>query len=214
MSTQKNKKNKDIEHLTKEEKDSAIREETTKRAEKDMFLDIAPYLIIIAFIVIIRTFIATPVTVSGSSMSPTLEDGDTMILYKLTKSIRGLKRGDMVVVETSGGKLIKRIIALPGETITYKTTTDEDGKTTTKLYIDGKEKKEKYIDSKTLNQTCAKEWEVCITEIKIPEEEYYVLGDNRDVSRDSRMIGSVHKDDILGTTELVLFPFSRFGIKE
>ena len=68
--------------VKKVELDEESTEFTTRAAEKDMFLDIAPYLIIIFFIVVIRIFIATPVSVNGTSMFPTLEDGDTMLLYK------------------------------------------------------------------------------------------------------------------------------------
>lgn len=214
MAKKSKKENTNEEKLTREELDAKEVERVTANARKDMFLDVAPYLIIIFFIVIIRTFIATPVSVSGSSMSPTLEDGDTMILYKLTKTVRGIKRGDMVVVKTDSGKLIKRVIGMPGDKIAYKKTVDEEEKVTVELYINGKVRKEDYIDQKALNQTCLEDWQICSEEIEIPEGEYYVLGDNRQISRDSRMIGSVTEDDILGTTELVLFPLNRFGIKE
>ena len=188
------------------------KEEATKMAKRDMFLDIAPYLIIIFFIVVIRIFIATPVSVHGSSMYPTLEDGDTMILYKLVKSTRGIKRDDIVVIETDSGKLIKRVIGLPGDVITYKTET-VDEKEITHLYRNGKKIEEKYIKQDAVNQTCNEDWELCTTEIKVPEGEYYVLGDNRGNSKDSRMLGTIAYDDILGTTELVIFPFNRIGFK-
>lgn len=193
------------------------KEIATKNARKDMLLDIAPYLIIIVFIVLIRTFIATPVSVNGTSMDPTLKDGDTMILYKLTKKVRGIKRSDIVVIRTDSGKLIKRVIGLPGDVITYKME-EKDGIIVNTLYVNEKVIKEDYISSEAQNQTCVSQtgeiWKLCETEIKVPKGEYYVLGDNRGNSKDSRMIGTVKEEDILGTTELVIFPFSRFGIKE
>ena len=75
----KKKKAKDNEELNELEQI----ELNTKRASRDMFLEYAPYLIIIAFVVVIRIFIATPIDVNGSSMVPTLKDNDIMILYKL-----------------------------------------------------------------------------------------------------------------------------------
>lgn len=194
------------------EEKKLTKEEATEKAKKDMFLDIAPYLIIIFFIVIIRLFIATPVSVNGSSMYPTLESGDTMILYKLVKTTRGIKREDIVVIETDSGKLIKRVIGIPGDVITYKKETKNDEEIYV-LYRNGKKVEEKYINQETINKTCNEEWEICKTEVKISKGEYYVLGDNRGNSKDSRMIGTVSIDDILGTTEIIIFPFNRIGIK-
>lgn len=203
-------------NVTNEEKEIA-----TKNARKDMLMDLGPYIIIIVFVVLIRTFIATPVRVNGTSMDPTLKNGDTMVLYKLTKKVRGIKRGDIVVIETENGKLIKRVIGLPGETITFKIE-QKDDKVANILYVNGKKVKEKYIEEENRDKTCSSPvsmnedgiWPLCKTEIKVPEGEYYVLGDNRGNSKDSRMIGTVTEEEILGTTELVLFPFSRFGIKD
>lgn len=194
------------------EEKKLTKEEATAKAKKDMFLDIAPYLIIIFFIVIIRLFIATPVSVNGSSMYPTLESGDTMILYKLVKTTRGIKREDIVVIETDSGKLIKRVIGIPGDVITYKKEIKNEEEIYV-LYRNGKKVEEKYIGQEAINKTCNEEWEICKTEVKIPEGEYYVLGDNRGNSKDSRMIGTVSINDILGTTEIVIFPFDRIGIK-
>ena len=199
----------------KESKDTEkklTKEEATAAAKKDMFLDVAPYLIIIFFIVIIRMFIATPVTVNGNSMYLTLEDGDYMLLYKLVKTTRGIKRDDIVVIETENGRLIKRVIGIPGDVLTYKTEIIEDEEVVT-LYRNGKAVKEDYISQAAVNLTCKEGWEICNTEIKIGEKEYFVLGDNRGNSKDSRMIGTVRFEEILGTTEIVFFPFDRIGKK-
>ena len=199
--------------VKKVELDEESTEFTTRAAEKDMFLDIAPYLIIIFFIVVIRIFIATPVSVNGTSMFPTLEDGDTMLLYKLAKTTRGIKREDIVVIETGSGKLIKRVIGKPGDRIQYKKEKKDDQEIYV-LYRNGKKIKEEYLEQEVINQTCLEEWDICKEEIKLGKEEYYVLGDNRGNSKDSRMLGTIDYDDILGITELVIFPFNRFGIKE
>lgn len=191
-----------------------IIEANTKRATRDMFMEYAPYLIIIAFVVIIRIFIATPIDVNGSSMNPTLKSNDIMILYKLTKRVRGIKRFDIVVIDTDSGKLIKRVIGLPGDKIKYETETNEDGAEISYLVVNGEKVEEEFLPDTYKNATCMGEWTICNEEITIPDNEYFVMGDNRGDSKDSRMIGTIEYDKILGTTELTIFPFNRFGIKE
>ena len=185
----------------------------TKEAKKDLLMDIGPYLIIIFFVVIIRVFFASPVRVNGTSMYPTLEEGDNMILYKLAKHTRGIKRFDIVVVRTEKDEIIKRVIGLPGETVKYEVTEDEEsGKTVAHLYIDGKIIEEDFITEEAKNDTCKNfSTLICSAEYKIPENEYYVMGDNRGDSMDSRIIGSVEFNKIKGITNLRFFPFNRMG---
>lgn len=154
--------------------------------------EIAPYILIILSIIIIRSFIITPVRVSGTSMDPTLKEGEILILKKYDKSY---ERYDIVVLKHWDDKLIKRIIGLPGETIEYKDN---------KLYINGKETKD-VITTGT---------EDFSFEGKIPEGYYFVLGDNRKNSADSRSLGLFTKEDIEGTTTFALFPFESFGFIE
>lgn len=195
-------------NLTLEEKETINK--NTKKASKDLFLEYMPYLIIIFFVVIIRLFVATPVNVKGSSMSPTLQNGDTMILYKLTKNIRGIKRFDIVVIKTDSGDLIKRVIGLPGDKIKYEVKYVNEEKTGV-LTINGEVVEEKFLTTSKKIGTCETNWTICSEEIIVPEGEYFVMGDNRDDSKDSRMIGTIPFKDVKGTTELILFPFSRFG---
>ena len=195
-------------NLTLEEKETINK--NTKKASKDLFLEYMPYLIIIFFVVIIRLFVATPVNVKGSSMSPTLQNGDTMILYKLTKNIRGIKRFDIVVIKTDSGDLIKRVIGLPGDKIKYEVKYVNEEKTGV-LTINGEVVEEKFLTTSKKIGTCETNWTICSEEITVPEGEYFVMGDNRDDSKDSRMIGTIPFIDVKGTTELILFPFNRFG---
>lgn len=202
------KKKKDIE--TKSSQEEILI--NTKKAHKDFLLEYAPYLIIIFFVVIIRIFVATPVKVNGSSMYPTLRDGDTMLLYKLTKNLRGIKRFDIVVVKTDSGKLIKRVIGLPGDKIRYNVETLDDETKIGTLFINDKEVKEDFITPEVEADTCNGEWSICSESgVVIPEGEFYCMGDNRSNSKDSRMIGTIPKEEILGTTEIILFPFNRIG---
>lgn len=168
-------------------------EERQKRANRDIFMDYLPYFIIILFVIIIRTYIATPIRVNGASMDPTLKTGETMILNKLAMNVKGLKRWDIVVIKLDNNNyLIKRVIALPGETIKYEAGI---------LYINGA----KMIDQYSLTETDDFE------EVKVAKDEYFVMGDNRAVSQDSRVIGPVKKNAIQGKTNLILFPIDRFG---
>ena len=191
-------------------KDEEVKVET-KKAQIDLFMGYMPYIIIIFFVVIIRMFIATPVRVNGSSMSPNLKNGDTMILYKLTKKIKGIKRFDIVVIQTDSGKLIKRVIGLPGDKIKYVIEKDKDDNVIGVLYINDKKVKESFISDKAKVNTCHDDWQICNEEITVPKGEYFVMGDNRINSKDSRMIGTIDDEAILGTTELIIFPLNRIG---
>jgi len=182
----------------------------TTKAQLDMFYEVAPYLIIIISVIIIRLFICSPQSVNGTSMTPTLQDGDMILLYKLTKRFKGLNRFDIVVVKTSEGRLVKRIIGLPGETIKY-TIEEVDGKEVGVLYVDGKKIEENFIDENYTSKTCVFDTDLCENGVTLGENEYYVMGDNRGNSKDSRLLGTFTYDQILGTTEIRLFPFSRFG---
>lgn len=154
-----------------------------------------PYLFIIIIVVLIRSFIVTPVRVQGSSMIPTLKDKQILLLNKWDKTY---DRFSIVVLNYNNTKLVKRVVGLPGDYISYKDN---------KLYINNKEIKEKFKHGETENFKLEE-----LGYDKIPDDYYFVMGDNRSNSTDSRVIGLVFKKDILGTTNLSLFPFNRFGI--
>lgn len=154
--------------------------------------ELLPYIIIIIVVIIIRTFIFTPVVVNGPSMMNTLHNGDVMILDKIGMKLGGIKRFDIVVIQTGKTKIIKRVIGMPGETISYHDN---------KLYINGKEVSDNHSNEITYD----------FEEIKIPDGEYYVLGDNRTDSVDSRILGTIPKNEILGHATFIIYPFNRFG---
>lgn len=154
--------------------------------------ELLPYIIIILVVIIIRTFIFTPVVVNGPSMMDTLHNGDVMILDKIGMKLGGIKRFDIVVIQTGKTKIIKRVIGMPGETISYKNN---------KLYINGKEVSDNHSNEITYD----------FEEVKIPDGEYYVLGDNRTDSVDSRILGTIPKNEILGHATFIIYPFNRFG---
>ncbi len=184
----------------------------TKAAKSDMVKEIVPYIIIIIVVVIIRTFIMTPIDVSGESMYPTLHDNDIMLLYKLRLKTVGIRRFDIVVINTDEGKLIKRVIGLPGDKVKYEIEKDDDGNSKGILYINGEVVEENFIDETAKANTCKyNNIDICEGEVEVPKDEYYVMGDNRGNSKDSRIIGPVEKKSITGITSVVIFPFGRFG---
>lgn len=156
--------------------------------------ELIPYLVIIVVVIVIRTFVATPVKVDGRSMVPTLNNNDILILSKLS---RNYKRFDIVVVKAHGTKLVKRIIGLPGENIEYKDNV---------LYINGKE-----VSDVTPEETDDFSLEELYGLKKIPNNYYFVMGDNRDGSSDSRdsRIGLIKKDNILGKTIFRIWPLNK-----
>ena len=163
---------------------------------KKVIKELYSYIIIVVVVVLFRSFIATPVRVDGDSMNSTLNNGDILILNKLDKSY---ERFDVVVIKYGKSKLVKRIIGMPGENIEYK---DND------LYINGKILKD--IDtSRTADFTLEELYDTK----KIPSDSYFVMGDNRGNSLDSRFykVGFVKKRDIVGTTKIRLFPFTKIG---
>lgn len=154
--------------------------------------EIIPYLVIIILVLLIKAFIFTPVIVNGPSMMTNLHDKDIMILDKIGMKINGINRFDIVVIQTSQSKIIKRVIGLPGEIIEYKDN---------KLYINDKEVEDPYPSQITSD----------IERQLIPENTYYVLGDNRTDSVDSRILGPIDKNKILGHATFIIYPFNRFG---
>ena len=155
---------------------------------KEKIKDFLPYLIILVVVVLFRTFIATPIKVDGMSMYPTLEGNEIMILNKLGK----IQRYNIVVVKEEKEDLIKRVIGLPNETIEIV-----EGN----IYINGKKIEENYGKGETSDYP----------KTKLKSDEYFVLGDNRENSKDSRSIGPVKKKQIKGNTSFIIFTFTRFG---
>lgn len=153
-----------------------------------------PYLIIIGIIILIRLFIVTPVRVDGPSMDNTLKDGQLLILNKLDTSYN---RFDIIVFKLSDDKLIKRIIGLPGDTIELKDN---------KLYINDEYIEETYLDKENLDKDNGN-----YAKTTIKEGYYFVMGDNRKDSFDSRYFGVIEKKQIIGTVNIRLFPFNKIG---
>lgn len=156
-------------------------------------------LIAVGLAAIIRYALFTPIVVDGFSMMPTLHNGDRMIVNKLSKS----DRFDIVVFHAPEQKdYIKRVIGLPGDTVEYKDDT---------LYINGKAYDEPYLDEykkQTPDGPLTEDFTLKeVTGFKtVPEGELFVMGDNRRSSKDSRHIGTISKDQVIGETKFIYWP--------
>ena len=173
-------------------------------------------------ILLFVNFVAHPVRVDGKSMYPTLKDGEFGFTNVGSVLLNGVERGDIVVVtmEEDGQKThwVKRVIGLPGDTVTCVNDV---------VFINGKVLDEtQYIDP-DYRQSCVDKFgyfnkvpnedntdvKDC-DEVKLDNDEYYVMGDNRPYSKDSRYVGPVKKSQLFAKNMLVLLPFSDMGVKD
>ncbi|SFC63855.1 signal peptidase I [Alkalibacterium subtropicum] len=155
----------------------------------------------------VRIYLLAPVSVEGASMEPTLQDGDRLLLNK----VGDIDRFDVIVFpspEDNDKQFIKRVIGLPGDEITFQDQT---------LYINGDAIEEDYIDlsgvSESDLQSLNSNFSLASIEgvEEVPEDAYFVLGDNRVNSKDSRSFGFIDKNQVTGKTRLRIWPLDRFG---
>ena len=189
-----------------------LREEFAKELEEDRpltreelrreIISTVIYLaVVFVFIFLFLHFVGQRTVVSGSSMESTLSNGDNLIIDKLSYRFHDPERFDVVVFPFQGSKVyyIKRIIGLPGETVRI----DDNGV----IYINGEVLHESYGREVILNPGRAR------TEITLGEDEYFVMGDNRNNSEDSRFedVGNISRDDLIGRAWVRIYPFNEMG---
>lgn len=171
--------------------------ETETISKKDMSWK--SFFLFLAFIVLFRLFILEPHNVSGSSMDNSFKDKDYVLVDKISYRFIDPKAGDVVVFDPPAeaentSRFIKRIIATPGETIEVK-----EGST----YINTKKVEENFVDYTSLKSSPA---------TLLKTDEYFVMGDNRYVSYDSRYWGPIVKDEIQGRVLIRLYPFNKIAL--
>jgi len=188
------------EFLTKDDHENVDKDQDKKPFLKELYSFTKEIVITILVVFFIITFVVQPTTVDGHSMNPTLQNQDQLLIEKVSQRFSGIERYDIIVFpyEQENKYFIKRVIGMPGETIDIV-----DGL----VYIDGEVLDEPHdFDLIT-------EYGSDTLPLTIPEGHYFVLGDNRNHSKDSRYssVGFIAEDDILGKAFVRLWPFSSFG---
>jgi signal peptidase I len=167
---------------------------------KEVFEWIKALFIAVVLAFVIRSFFLTPIVVEGASMNPTLQDQDRMIVTKIGEP----KRFDIVVFHATEDKdYIKRVIGLPGDRIEYKNDT---------LYVNGQAYEEPYLKQykkNILDGTLTESFllkDTAVGSETVPKGHLFVMGDNRRNSQDSRHIGAIPIEEVIGTTNIVIYP--------
>jgi len=176
---------------------------------KDFIQNVLFFLALIAAFILLRTFVFTPVVVSGHSMDPNLSNGERVIALK-NQEIRRFSIVTLRIPDEHGDKInyVKRVIGLPGDTIQYM----EDV-----LYVNGQPVHEPFLNE---YKEHLPEQELFTNDFslshltgveQVPAGKYFVLGDNRPLSKDSRSFGFVDKNEIFGVVRFAFWPLNRFG---
>jgi signal peptidase I len=175
-----------------------------KRKEIFSWIKVFGFAIVIALIA--RNFIFSPYTVHGESMMPTIQNDNRVLVSKLSD----IDRFDTIVFDApdSDDRYIKRVIGLPGDTVEMKNDT---------LYVNGKAYSEDYLNSVAKQESISQHWTEDFTlEEKtgkkvVPEGYVFVLGDNRPISKDSRIFGLLSMKSIQGQAVFRFWPFNEIG---
>lgn len=171
-----------------------------KESTSYQIFDLVRFIFIcLAIVVPVRIFIAQPFIVQGSSMVPTIENGEYFIVDRISYRINGPQRGDVVVLRPPHDPktfYIKRVIGLPGETVSFQ----QENVVVTNGDTDAVTLQEPYINRPLIKP---------LPPVVLGEDEYYVMGDNRPDSQDSRYFGPLDGDKIVGRAWLRIFPLSK-----
>lgn len=164
---------------------------------KEFLKDAIVYVLIAVAVILIIKYVFSLEQVVGPSMEPNYRSGDLLFLNKISYKFKEPRLFDVVVIANDDTKyMIKRIIGLPGDAIEYKDN---------KLYINGEATKE-YFDTSGITK------DFSLTQFDydvIPDGYYFVLGDNRENSKDSRVYGLISREDIIGKVQFRIWPIVR-----
>lgn len=158
--------------------------------------DLMVSIVVSAFIIV---FLYQPVRVEGTSMLPVLEDQDRLFINKIAYRVGNIEHGDVVVFlypHDHSKSYIKRVIAAPGDSIRI-----DEGI----VYVNGKPVNEPYVPKRYTDERSE-------PEMTVPPHEYYVMGDHRSISSDSRDFGPVDRDLIYGKAAFVYWPIGQVGV--
>ncbi len=194
-----------------EKEEQVVVQKSPEQQEENVFVEIVKTLVTAAILAFgIRTFVAEARYIPSESMQPTLEINDRLIIEKISYRFRTPQRGDVVVfrpteeLKKQGYReaFIKRVIGLPGDTVEVKND---------KVFVNGRKLPEKYIyipgDSLDYRPRPSKPY----GPTTVPEDQYLVLGDNRNNSLDSRSWGFVPRENLIGRATVRFWPIKRMG---
>ncbi|MCD7894232.1 MAG: signal peptidase I [Erysipelotrichaceae bacterium] len=170
---------------------------------KQVLFSIVEFVIVVAITICVFRFVAIPIRIDGSSMENTLHDSDIALINAIGVNEDHIDRFDVVVAYSDqlDEKIIKRVIGLPGETIAFVNDV---------LYVDGEIVVQDFLDEDFVEASKATYNVDNFTEdfeVTLGEDEYFLMGDNRLRSTDSRVLGAFSIDDIIGFKGLVIYPF-------
>ena len=179
--------------------------------KKEIMEWIVAIAVALALIFAVKTFVGKPYTIKGDSMDPTLKDSERVMVNIIGYKIGGVKKGNVIVFHANNtDDYVKRVIGIPGDSVEYKNDT---------LYVNGKKQQEPYLNYNEKR----KQIEYITGTFKtkdlpnanpksnvIPKGKYLVLGDNREVSKDSRSFGLIDKDQIVGKVLFRFWPCNEF----
>ena len=165
---------------------------------REFLLDSIKFIIVIIILLFVMVYVVSITQVVGNSMDPTLKNQEVLILNKAKYRFFDVKRGDIISFTYEDTKyLIKRVIGLPGDKIKIKDN---------QLYINGK-----IYDEPYLKNVETKDFDLAtLGTTEVSEGKYFVLGDNRENSLDSRKIGFVDQEDIIGKVAIRIWPINHF----
>lgn len=153
-------------------------------------------------VLIIRSFLFTIIRVDGTSMTDTLQNNDRLFVTVLDMKLHGPDRFDVVIThyDDTRKEYVKRVIGLPGDTLEVKSGV---------LYVNGEAYDEPFLSPERIVNYSLPQYD--FGPIEVPEGSYFVMGDNRDNSRDSRRVGFLSEDKIVGKVRYIIWPLNRIG---
>ena len=153
-------------------------------------------------VLIIRSFLFTIIRVDGTSMTDTLQNNDRLFVTVLDMKLHGPDRFDVVIThyDDTRKEYVKRIIGLPGDTLEVRSGV---------LYVNGEAYDEPFLSPERIVNYSLPQYD--FGPIEVPEGSYFVMGDNRDNSRDSRRVGFLSEDKIVGKVRYIIWPLNRIG---
>lgn len=196
----------------KEYKEEILQEDITEKTmaqkvKKEVFDIVKIFVICLVVVYVITTFLFKPIRVEGDSMYPILEDTELGITNVFSAKFLDIDRGDVVIIysQENDEYWVKRIVGLPNETIFCKND---------QIYIDEKVLEEDYLDNDYVNsfRDNGQSFTQDFKEVKLGKDDYFLMGDNRIVSHDSRARGPFHRDEIVGKDALIIYPFNKIKV--